>query len=188
MRSKGSNQSSRLMRIITIPIRVLGKAKDFYVNSMIKCSDSASYGNFMGLPATVPRSFSVSSSRSSSYDNEDLRELIRSASASATASVRTTTSMGMGRHNNKLSSMNLDLYLMKQQQMRPSSGAMMMGSRRVPRSSSVGMGKIDENMPCDFGEDHQLGSIGSVNVKSSSNEFTYPRSRTYAVARRNVVF
>lgn len=188
MRSKGSNQSSRLMRIITIPIRVLGKAKDFYVNSMIKCSDSASSGNFMGLPATVPRSFSVSSSRSSSYDNEDLRELIRSASASATASARTTTSMGMGRHNNKLSSMNLDLYLMKQQQMRPSSGAMMMGSRRVPRSSSVGMGKIDENMPCDFGEDHQLGSIGSVNVKSSSNEFTYPRSRTYAVARRNVVF
>ncbi|KAM7520921.1 hypothetical protein LguiB_019883 [Lonicera macranthoides] len=186
MRSKGS---SRLMRIITIPIRVLGKAKDFYVNSMIKCSDSASYGNLTGLSATVPRSFSVSSSRSSSYDNEDLRELIRSASASARTS--------MGRHNNNsnndnniiLSSMNVDLYMMKQQQMRPSSGAMMMGSRRVPRSCSVGMGKIDEDMPYDFGED-QLGSISStVNVKSSSsNELMYPRSRSYAVARRNVVF
>jgi hypothetical protein len=132
-----SSSRRKLMRIITKPIRFLIKAKDNYVKSMNNLADSAKYSNFMGLPSgAMPRSFSVGSSNYES--EEDLRELIRSSSVNNTHSA-------------------MDLYMIKQQRMKmmmnkkvSSSGAVMkMGSRRVPRSFSVGMAKIDEETPYD---------------------------------------
>uniref|UniRef100_A0A5B7BAM2 Uncharacterized protein n=1 Tax=Davidia involucrata TaxID=16924 RepID=A0A5B7BAM2_DAVIN len=159
MRTKGSNQSNRFMRIITIPIRVLSKAKDFYVRSMTDCAERVSYGNVMGGPAggqvsSLPKSFSVNSSRSNDSD-----ELIRTTSARR-------SSMGINR-------VELDLYM--QQQMRQQQSTVVV----VPRSCSVGMGRIDEDRPCDFGEDNH------VHVKP---DLFYPRSRSYAVTKRSVVY
>ncbi|KAJ7952729.1 Usher syndrome type-1C protein-binding protein [Quillaja saponaria] len=42
----------------------------------------------------------------------------------------------------------------------------------VPRSQSVGIGRIDEDKPCDFGEEFKL-----------KNDM-YPRSRSYTVLKR----
>ncbi|PSS31499.1 Arrestin domain-containing protein [Actinidia chinensis var. chinensis] len=155
MRTKTNNQN-RFMRIITLPIRVLSRAKDLYVKSMVDCADRVSYGAVMGVGSgqvsSLPKSFSVGSGRSS--DNEDLRELIRAAS---------TRSFG--------SRVETDLYLQSQMR-RPTTAAAV-----VPRSCSVGMGRIDEDGPCDFGE------VG-MGVRP---ELVYPRSRSYAVPKRSVV-
>ncbi|PSR99923.1 3-isopropylmalate dehydratase large subunit like [Actinidia chinensis var. chinensis] len=155
MRTK-TNHQNRFIRIITLPIRVLSRAKDFYVKSMVGCADRVSYGTPTGVGSgqvsSLPKSFSVGSGRSS--DNEDLRELIRAAS---------TRRFGGG--------VETDLYLQSQMRL-PATAAV------VPRSCSVGMGRIDEDGPCDFGE------VG-VGVRP---ELVYPRSRSYAVPKRSVVF
>ncbi|KAF8377664.1 hypothetical protein HHK36_031048 [Tetracentron sinense] len=110
-------------------------------------------GNVVGCPAgqisTLPKSFSVNSSRSS--NDEDLRELIRAAS---------TRNLG-----NKV-----EADLMRQKQLRQSATTRPKG---VPRSFSVGIGRIEEDKPCEFGE--------HVNVKTDG---LYPRSRSYAVSKR----
>ncbi|GMP60685.1 hypothetical protein CsSME_00023441 [Camellia sinensis var. sinensis] len=63
MRTKASNQN-RLMRFITIPIRALGKARDFYVRIITDCAQRVSYGGAMGIQSgpihNLPKSFSVS--------------------------------------------------------------------------------------------------------------------------------
>ena len=159
MRTK-TNHQNRFMRIITLPIRVLSRAKDFYVKSMVDCSDRVSYGTVMGVGSgqvsSLPKSFSVGSGRSS--DNEDLRDIIRAAS---------TSRFGGG--------METDLYLQSQMR-RPATAAA--AAAVVPRSCSVGMGRIDEDGPCDF------GAVG-MGVRP---ELVYPRSRSYAVPKRSVVF
>ncbi|CAL5389585.1 unnamed protein product [Camellia sinensis] len=47
----------------------------------------------------------------------------------------------------------------------------------VPRSCSVGMGRIDEERPCEFGDNNYNG----VNVRKEL--LVYPRSRSYAVTK-----
>ena len=152
MRAKAQSQN-RFMRIITIPIRVLSKARDFYVRSLRDAAERVSCGNAMGCPgahiSTLPKSFSVSSSRSS--DGEDVGSLSRSVSASSSSN-----------------RVDMNVFLQPPR----------MGSRAAPRSCSVGMGRIDEDRPCDFEED-------SFNVKP---DFLYPRSRSYAVTNRGVGF
>ncbi|KAB2058280.1 hypothetical protein ES319_A11G225000v1 [Gossypium barbadense] len=76
---------------------------------------------------TFPRSYSVSSTRSGN-GNDDLRELIRAAS---------TRSLD---NNNRV-----QLDLVRRQKARQ--------SLKMPRSHSVGIGRIDEDRPCDFDED-----------------------------------
>ncbi|GFQ05410.1 hypothetical protein PHJA_002685100 [Phtheirospermum japonicum] len=76
-----AGQPNKFIRIITTPFRALCKARDFYVRSMMNCANR----NIVGLQGTsqttgLPRSFSVSSARSSDTD-EDYRELVRAASA-----------------------------------------------------------------------------------------------------------
>ncbi|KAL2498137.1 Uncharacterized protein Adt_23687 [Abeliophyllum distichum] len=109
-----------------------------------------------GQAPNLPKSFSVNTTRS--YENDDINELIRASSARSSG----------GR-------VDLDSYLQKQMQMKPpSSGSM--GSRAMPRSSTVVMGRIDEDRPCNyFGEN-------SGNVKM---EVMYPRSRSQAVPKKN---
>ncbi|KAL0352165.1 UNVERIFIED_CONTAM: hypothetical protein Scaly_1605200 [Sesamum calycinum] len=74
MRSRASHQN-RILRIITIPVRALSRARDFYVRSLTDYADRMNYGNVIAVPgtsqvSTLPKSFSVSSARSS-YENED---------------------------------------------------------------------------------------------------------------------
>ncbi|KAJ6872024.1 hypothetical protein NC651_031199 [Populus alba x Populus x berolinensis] len=66
MKTKAQNQS-KFMRVMTIPVRVLCKARDVYVKSMTDFSMRMSNGPSMALLAgqhpPLPRSFSVGSSR-----------------------------------------------------------------------------------------------------------------------------
>lgn len=149
------------MRIVTIPLKVLGKARDLYVKSMTGCAARASSGHSMSLPnGQLPKSYSMGSSMSN--DNDDFRDLIRAASV---------RSLG---HKNEI---DMLLHQMKQQQSIP--------SKQLPKSSSVGMGfmgRIDEEKPSD--ED---GSSHGANLKAAKGEL-YPRSRSYAVAKTSVAF
>ena len=148
-----AHSHNRFMRIITLPIRFLGKAKDLYVKSLTDCA-ARGYGNNMGGPAGMPRSFSYASSRS--QENEDFRELMRAASANA---------LGSG----------VDLHTLLQQAALERSRSK---TAAVPRSCSVGMTKIDEDGPCEFGE---------VNFTNKA-DLMYPRSRSYAVPKRSGEF
>ncbi|KAL2529501.1 hypothetical protein Fot_22102 [Forsythia ovata] len=148
MKSKIRRQNS-FVRVITIPYRALCKARDFYVRSITDCSDMASY-----RPTKVsglPKSYSVSSTRSS--ESEDFKELIRAASS---------RSIG--------SRIDLELYLQQQKKIGPVSAAEI---RAMPRSSSVAMGKIDEDRPCCY--------FGEMDV-NLLKELKYPRSKSHAVA------
>ncbi|EHA8588538.1 hypothetical protein COCNU_scaffold005702G000020 [Cocos nucifera] len=60
---------------------MLCRARDLYVRSLTGCAGRVQCGAAIGYPtfASVPRSFSVGSARTSSSD-DDLRELIRAAS------------------------------------------------------------------------------------------------------------
>ncbi|KAK7310764.1 hypothetical protein RJT34_08477 [Clitoria ternatea] len=132
-----------LVRIIFSPIRALGKARDMYVRSITSCGQNMSYGDPMdaaGRFSALSRSASAATSRSE--DKEDFVELMRAASA------RTLVNR-----------IDVDLVLKQQQH----------SSKGLPKSSSVGMGRIDEEKPYD-------------------TEDPYPRSRSYAVGNRNVAF
>lgn len=65
------------------PMRILGKARDLYVNAMLDCAGSMNW-DAMGCPVAgdmtyLPRSSSLSSSRSGG-DDEDLKELVKAVS------------------------------------------------------------------------------------------------------------
>ncbi|XP_015900488.3 uncharacterized protein LOC107433686 [Ziziphus jujuba] len=157
MKTTKTHSQNRLMRIITIPIRVLSKAKDMYVRGM-NSAERMGYGS-MGVPdgqfTSLPKSFSCRSSRLN--ENDDFSELIRAASARSYGS-----------------RIDVDAIL-RQQVMRQTTTKT--GSKVLPKCSSVGMGKIDEDSPCDFGDD-------GGNLKAD----LFPRSRSYAVTKRRVGF
>lgn len=159
---KGGKES-RFTKIMKTPLRALIKARDFYIQSMTQCSGHFDYGTVMGCPTaqvnTLPRSFSASSTKSSN-GTDDFRELVKAAS---------TRSLG-----NKI-----ELDFMKQQQQLHQGGlrkspVALIGSNNLPRSQSVGFGRIDEDKPCEFEE----------NVKVRTD--VMPRSRSYAVHKRTV--
>ncbi|CAA2968408.1 uncharacterized protein LOC111386524 [Olea europaea var. sylvestris] len=105
MKSKVSGQNS-FLRVITIPYRVLCKARDFYVRSITDCSVMANYRptNMRGLS----KSYSVRSSLSS--ESEDFRELVRASS-------------------NRRTDLDLELYLQQQKKVgMPRSSSVAMGS------------------------------------------------------------
>ncbi|PIN11603.1 hypothetical protein CDL12_15788 [Handroanthus impetiginosus] len=160
-----SSQQNRFLRIITGPIRALCKARDFYVRSMTEYADRMNYGNVMAVPGTsqvsgLPKSFSVGSGRS--YNSEDFQELVRAASARMSGE-----------------RIDLDSYIKQQMKMRAGSAAAGSGPQAMPpRSSSVVMGRIDEDKPCCyFGEDV---------VMRSKNEIKYPRSKSHAATTRKL--
>ncbi|CAL5332322.1 unnamed protein product [Camellia sinensis] len=117
------------MQFITIPIRALGKARDFYVRIITDYAQRVTYGSAMYIQSgpihKLSKSYNVSfSSRSSSADNYDLRELIRVAS---------TRRLGV----------DMDMDMQRQQMWRSTAAGV------VPRSCSVRMGRIDEERPCE---------------------------------------
>ncbi|XP_054789937.1 uncharacterized protein LOC129303825 [Prosopis cineraria] len=157
MRSKGQSQNV-FVRFITSPFRALGRARDFYVRSITKCGHNMNYSNPVdaaGRFAAFPRSYSANTSRSE--ESEDFAELVRAASA-RTMVDRIDMDLVLKRHATA-----------QKQQSVESTG--------LPKSTSVGMTKIDEDKPYDFAD-------GGVN----SAPDLYPRSRSYAVGKRNVVF
>ncbi|KAF5740603.1 hypothetical protein HS088_TW11G00679 [Tripterygium wilfordii] len=158
---RNTNHHNKFIRFITYPIRVLGKAKEFYVRSLSDYANSGvGYGGGMGVPggsiASLPKSFSVNSSRSEESDM-DYAELLRVASLKSSRS---------GRHGHGLSEM----------------GQSSSTSTGLRKSCSVAMGRIDEDRPCDnFVE---VGGVGA----NYNKDFLYPRSRSYAVPKRNLMF
>ncbi|KAI9089074.1 hypothetical protein K1719_029353 [Acacia pycnantha] len=130
------------------PIRLLQKAKHFYIHGITECSGRFPYlDTAMGCPtgqlsAAFPRSFSVASSARSS-SAEDYKDLIKSAASRTYAS-------------------RVDFEVPANQPRAPVT---------VPRSRSVVIGRIDEDKPCDFGDDLPV----RPNI--------YPRSKSYAARR-----
>lgn len=149
-------KESRLRRCMKAPFKFLAGFRDLYIHSMTECAGQVNYGTVMGCPtaqvSSLPKSFSVSSSKSSG--DQDLSELIR------VASTRSLTN-------------KIELDLLRQQQSRKSP---VTSANVVPRSMSVGIGRIDEDKPCEFGEDVKV------------NADVIPRSRSYAVPKRTGVF
>lgn len=137
--SSPSKKKNRLLLYIKAPLRVLCRARDFYVRSMTSCAgriDMEGGAYPLGYPMAagpLPRSFSVASGKSGASE-EDLQELIR------TASLRRARSQG-------------------------ANAAAVPGA--VPRSQSVAVTRIDEDKPCEFGDEKPVGEI-------------IPRSRSYA--------
>ncbi|OIT08200.1 hypothetical protein A4A49_18529 [Nicotiana attenuata] len=145
--SAKASKESRIKKCIKAPIRVLIKARDFYVHSLMDCSGTIGYGTVMGCPAvaqisSLPRSFSANSSMSSK--DEDFRELFRIASKRNLVNKVRQKSLAKN-------GVNINV---------------------VPRSRSVAIGRIDEDKPCDFGEDVKV------------NTDVFQRSRSYAVSSR----
>lgn len=148
---KEAKEGSKLSRMRKSFVRVLAKMRDSYVQGMTECSGKFDYGAPMTGHAvpTLPRSYSASSTRS---NDDDFRELVRAASRRR------------GLLENKV-----EIDLLRKQQVgnkSPMGGAV---PNKMPRSQSVGIGRIDEDGPCDF--------EGDVKVKTQ----LYPRSRSYAV-------
>ncbi|KAE8653945.1 FKBP-type peptidyl-prolyl cis-trans isomerase family protein [Hibiscus syriacus] len=145
--SRKGHTQNKLVRFITIPFRALAKAKDLYVRSLTSCA--AGYaGQYPGLPRSIS-----ASSVASSHENEDLRDLIRAASV---------RSLG---HRNEL-----EMFLQEQlKQMKVAKG--------FPKSSSVGMGRIDEDKPFETEEKDEVEKQDSL----------FKRSKTYGVTKRTSV-
>ncbi|KAK6792662.1 hypothetical protein RDI58_011743 [Solanum bulbocastanum] len=119
MKNKGSHGQNRFIRILALPWKALIKARDCYVGTMTNYA--------VVNPRSLPKSYSVTSSTRSD-NSEDFRELVRAASARR-----------MGE--------NFELNLLIQQQIRQQLQQQMPSRRSVPRSVSVGMGRIDEDKP-----------------------------------------
>ncbi|XP_020425360.1 uncharacterized protein LOC18767587 [Prunus persica] len=169
--SSKAKKQSKLMYIICAPIRTLTKARNFYMRGLEDYAGKVGYGGGVsGYTASqvphLPKSFSVNSSSSS--DNEDLRQLLRTASSRKSNAEKESTVKSEG---------NSDMHRrpIVKQAAQPIGRQQTMNGMGI-RSYSVGMkmGRIDEEMACSFEEDE-------VNVKADF----YPRSRSYAVKRRS---
>ncbi|KAH9712318.1 hypothetical protein KPL71_020006 [Citrus sinensis] len=154
-RNKEGN--NKLSRYLKAPVKMLIKARDFYIRSITACSDSVVFSSAGGVPIgsvnTLPRSYSTNSSRSSRGD-EDFRELVRANSMKILAS------------QNQIG--HLEFHRTKNQ-------AAAAGKNHMLRSnSSAAIGRIDEDKPCDFEDDLQMKPA-----------VVFPRSKSYAVSRRS---
>ena len=70
------------MKIVTSPLKVLGKARDLYVKSITGCATRTSYGHSMSMSnGQLPKSYSMGSTMSNYSDGgDDYGDLIRAAS------------------------------------------------------------------------------------------------------------
>ncbi|XP_030528643.1 uncharacterized protein LOC115739601 [Rhodamnia argentea] len=143
-------KASLLRHFLGAPLRALSRARDLYVRSLLSCASAVGSGHVAcpgGQLEPLPRSFSVGSSRLDGDD--DFRELVRAASAKG----------GLG-----YSAEDLDAALRQIRKNRPAVGQ---GARVLPKSCSVGMGRIEEERECDVGDEKERESVR--------------RSRSYAV-------
>ncbi|CAD5315816.1 unnamed protein product [Arabidopsis thaliana] len=179
---KRGQKQNRFLRIVTMPLKVLCKARDLYMRSITGCAARTHYSSAVDAASVpFPRSRSTSSAFSSSASSrrrssdftfdDDYSELLRAASV---------RSLG---HKNEID-MIIQQQLQQQQQRqenRVAMGAVTVAVKGgLPKSSSVGMtmARIDE-------EDEEEGSV--KNQKKGS-DFLYPRSRSHAVTIRGSKF
>lgn len=156
MKAKAKKQSN-LIRFLTAPIKILNRFTEFYMNSMFHCARRIGENTVVNcgvapqVPQQLPRNFSVSSSQDSKQE-EEFRELIRAVST-------------------KLAEAKVEIKTVDQLK-KPSMGPTNVVEKR---SYSVGIGRIgriDEEMPCDFKE---------------ADANAYPRSKSYAVTGKRRV-
>lgn len=190
MKAKASHQN-KFMKILSIPIRALAKARDFYVKSMNNYADKVHYGAGPGwgsAPYSVPRSFSTNSARSS--DEDDFKELMRAASTNTLGKridLNAALSGASKSNSSTTRSQSQSHEAMQQQQQQQQHGNGINGKviRRVPRSASVGMAKIEEDKPCEFVGDVEIRNVNGAKKdesKVAKEKFRlFPRSRSYAV-------
>ncbi|KAJ6678834.1 hypothetical protein OIU85_009309 [Salix viminalis] len=157
--SKRSSKESKLKKILKMPLKILTSARDFYMKGLTEYSDQVCV---MSCPAgnlnNMPRSHSVSSTRSNRFD-DDYRELLRAASTRST----------LGRSNK-----NMDVHT-RQQHITDHQKPATEVTGNMSRSRTVAIGRIDEETACDFDEDED--------VKAKTDRHVYPRSRSYAVSK-----
>lgn len=142
-RCEGINEHSKLKHYILTPIRILSKARDFYVRSMEDCVGKLDRGQVVaGHSAPLsgfPRNVGVKSS-----DDEHLKaQLLRMMSKKKKAEMNKRVAFD-------------DL----------SERQRLVRSQDQVESYSVWLGKIgkiDEDRPCTFEEDEILNPVGSRN-------------------------
>ncbi|XP_022131465.1 uncharacterized protein LOC111004665 [Momordica charantia] len=156
MRTKSHNQS-KFLRFVTLPFRALGKAKDFYVRSVMDCAPKVSYGYPSGQLPVLPKSYSARSCRSN--ETEDFRELVKAASVRS------------------LDIKEIDADIVLQQRLRQSTAVHASSRGPLPKSCSVGMGRIDEDSACEFEDGAE-----------EKTDLAYSRSRSYAVTKKTAGF
>lgn len=194
MKAKASHQN-KFMKILTIPIRALAKARDFYVKSMNNYADKVHYGAGPGwgsAPYSVPRSFSTNSARSSEED--DFKELMRAASTNTLGKrIDLNAALAGASKANSSTTRSQSQSHTEVQQQHGNNGNGINGKviRRVPRSASVGMAKIEEDKPCEFVGDVEISNVNGHNIRGAKKEDEskvakekfrlFPRSRSYAV-------
>ncbi|KAF8110032.1 hypothetical protein N665_0088s0046 [Sinapis alba] len=172
MRNGGQSQN-KFLRIISTPFRALGKARDLYVRSITGCASRTQYpsSSSSSVSTAFPRSKSSSSAAFSSSAStrrttdfgidDDYSELVRAASV---------RSLG---HKNEI-----DMFIQEKVKQEKLQQEIMQKKMKkhggLPKSSSVGMARIDEE---------EEGEEGSVNLKTTKkvSELLYPRSKSYAV-------
>ncbi|KAK3425619.1 hypothetical protein EUGRSUZ_F02232 [Eucalyptus grandis] len=157
--STARRKTSPLRHLLAAPLRALSRARDLYVRSILSCASVVGHGQVAcqgGQHAPLPRSFSVGSSRlggggGGDGEDDDFRELVRAASARTIG----------------YSSEELEAVLREIRKSRPRPGP---GGRVLPKSCSVGMGRIEEERECD------------VAGEKEKEKESVRRSRSYAVA------
>lgn len=186
---KRGQKQNRFFRIITMPLKVLGKARDLYMKSITGCAARTHYSSAVDAASVpFPRSRSTSSafsssasSRRRSFDcnfDDDYSELLRAASV---RSLGHKNEIDMIIHQQLQQQQQQQQQQRQRQENRLAMGAVAVsGKGGLPKSSSVGMtmARIDE-------EDEEEGSL--KNQKKGS-EFLYPRSRSHAVTIRGSKF
>ncbi|KAL9349005.1 hypothetical protein Peur_060371 [Populus x canadensis] len=120
--NKKSRKEGTLKKILKAPLRILARARDFYIKGMAEYSDqvcvmSCPTGNFN----TMPRSYSVSSTKPNHLD-DDRREPLRAAS----------TRSNLGSRNSKI---NVDVPARQQYSHKKS--ATRLGDRDGAKQSNI---------------------------------------------------
>ncbi|KAM1590885.1 hypothetical protein ACFX15_034256 [Malus domestica] len=167
--STKANKQSMLMYIICAPIKTLTKTRNFYMRSVEDCAGRVGHGGggVSGYTASqvphVPRSFSINPSSSS--NDEDVRQLLRTSTSNRNNSVE--------KYNKNKSASNSDMHRRPIAQpivRQPKNTMNGMGVRGY--SVGLTMGRIDEETACSFREDEANEKID-----------LYPRRRSYAVEK-----
>lgn len=192
MRTKGNQ--SKLMKIITMPARVLKKGKDMYIRSMMDFAQKPRYSSSTKAPlktgqavSGLPKSFStsVTTTRSTNYEeNDDLRELIR-----ANTTTRNNNSMSLDVEG-YLKQIIEEQKLSRQKLYNDHSVNQNINSKLakgVPRSRSVGLGRIDEGKASEFDEEEEEEE--GADEGSVKKPEVMLRSRSHAVgSAKSLVF
>ncbi|XP_060195668.1 uncharacterized protein LOC132624922 [Lycium barbarum] len=146
--STKAKKESGFKKCIKAPMRVLIKARDCYVRSLTDCSGRIGYGSAIGSCPAVTYISSLPRSFS-----------VNSSVSSGDEDLREL--MRIASTRNLVNKVELEPLRQKSV---------------VPRTRSVAIGRIDEDEPCDFGDDVMASPVILVNTD------VYPRSRSYAVS------